>query len=117
MKVRGTKRVLFWTKRFNEPDWHVGIGNGVFRHCPISNCETTNDKSLLMESDAVMFHAMNFNWSSKFERTTIPDRRTSEQRWIFVTREPPFHTPSAVKKLNNVFNWTMTYRFNRFLYI
>ena len=104
------KRILLWTKRFHELDWHEGFGNKAFKRCQFQNCEITNDKSLLLQSDAVMFHAMNLNWSSEFELTSLPSRRTSEQRWVYMTREPPYHTPQVVDTMRNIFNWTMTHR-------
>jgi hypothetical protein len=42
----------------------------------------------------------------------MPPRRSVHQRWIFFLQESPLHTPNILYDLNNVFNWTMTFRFN-----
>lgn len=76
--------------------------------CQFSNCITTDDRQLLNISDAVLFHA------SDFDELDFPDLviRRSNQRYIFYNYE----TCVGEKDLpifvwtKEFFNWTMTYR-------
>ena len=121
--------ILFWTKYFGKSDF-FSDRTRVFRFSrnlsePFERCEEpeahrcviTNNRSLLGESDAVIFHIRDLNIDND-----MPFRRWPNQRWIFYLLESPPHTGKrnqrhkAKQQLMNLphsyrFNWTMTYRF------
>jgi Fucosyltransferase, N-terminal len=99
-----TKTILLWTTFFKSADFSTGYGNTVFKDCPYSNCETTSDRGLLPKSSAVVFHAYNIDVKD------LPESRTSDQRWVFFNKEPPYYLPKTLRNTSNLFNWTMTYR-------
>ena len=90
----------------------MGLGTYPFIGCPVSNCRTTSDRSLLDRSDAVIFHPINMDLNDM----PPPATRKADQRWIFYNLESPNFTPNIFKGLSNVFNWTMTYRMDSDVY-
>ena len=48
-KVEKQKKILFFTPYFSLLDWQFGFGNQPFIdfQCPVTNCFTTNNRSLL----------------------------------------------------------------------
>ena len=81
--------------------------------CKVTNCFATADRSLLNESDAIIFHAGQYNISD------LPAHRLHQQRYIFYlfetlpgSREEPFFS-----QVSNYFNWTMTHRRDSDVYI
>ncbi|CAL2042589.1 unnamed protein product [Caenorhabditis brenneri] len=84
------------------------IDNSVLQKCPEKiqrHCSITNNVSLLATSDAVFFH------SRDFSEETLPQYAINRQLhtpYVLMTQESPHH--SYLKKYNNYFNWTMTYR-------
>jgi Fucosyltransferase, N-terminal len=103
-ETRTTKRILFWTTFFGVVDFYVGLGRIGFKNCPVSDCETTNQRQLLSDSDAIIFHGRDLN------RLDLPNIRSADQRWIFLLYESPLNTPDFIAYFNDMFNWTMTYR-------
>lgn len=105
------KRILFWTSYFDWKDFKFGMGREPFVRagCRITNCVTTNDRNLLNESDAILFHPINYD-----PVNDAPRHRTSHQRYVFLFYEaetsgrlyPVFQPPTP----KGFFNWTMTYR-------
>ncbi|XP_046545592.1 LOW QUALITY PROTEIN: alpha-(1,3)-fucosyltransferase C-like [Haliotis rubra] len=65
-------------------------------------CHLTKDKTRLVGSQAVLFHAQDLG--------SLPRQRQSNQVWIFHTREPPPNAAFNFYRYANVFNWTSTYR-------
>lgn len=74
----------------------------VNKKCPVTNCELTNDKSKLNQSDYVVVHMRN-------NISPIPTTRPKNQRWIFMIYESPIHSPNY-SKYDGVFNLTSTYK-------
>jgi alpha-1,3-fucosyltransferase len=104
------KRILFWNKYFQSRYYEFGLGHEPFikAGCQYSNCMTTDNRKLINISDAVLFHAIDFN------EIDIPDIvfRRSNQRYIFYNYETCVgqgNMPVFVRT-NDFFNWTMTYR-------
>ena len=106
------KRILFWTTYFKREDFSFGIGHEPFvtAGCRVTNCIATSDRSFINESDAVMFHPINYDPSD------VPPHRLSHQRYVFLFYEaddeessyralPIFRHPPP-----GYFNWSMTYR-------
>lgn len=84
--------------------------------CIVKNCFVTEDVERVAESDAVLI-----NWFHQPRKVMreMRRRRKADQRWVFTTMEAPPHevlmvgygrTWTYFKKLNGIFNWTMTYR-------
>ncbi|PVD25306.1 hypothetical protein C0Q70_15806 [Pomacea canaliculata] len=68
----------------------------------------TNDRSLLLQSDVVLFHVgalVGF-----FHDVPLPDQRTPEQAWILYNLKPPTWAPLDMTRYNGLFNWTASYR-------
>nr|XP_050044858.2 4-galactosyl-N-acetylglucosaminide 3-alpha-L-fucosyltransferase 9-like [Dermacentor andersoni] len=96
-------------------------------------CAVTYDRRLLMESDAIVFHADRVNVSD------LPRERATDQLWVFWARTHPVMptfvrdvgllgaisrflrgklSPSALPiQLARVFNWTMSHREDSVVYI
>ncbi len=57
------KKILFWNSYFSSKDFELGLGRTAFKDagCRITNCLLTDDRRLLDASDAVIFHANDFN--------------------------------------------------------
>jgi alpha-1,3-fucosyltransferase len=77
--------------------------------CRVTNCMTTDVRSALNESDAILFHPINYDPINDTPRHRLP-----RQRYIFLFYEaessgrlyPVFQPPTP----KAFFNWTMTYR-------
>ncbi|KAK4010384.1 hypothetical protein OUZ56_019528 [Daphnia magna] len=104
------RRILFWTSFFNWKGFGVGMGREPFvlAKCRFTNCMTTDDRSLLNQSDALIFHPNDYNASD------LPSIRNPDQRYIFLYYEAltteRYRLPIFYDPLPNFFNWTMTYR-------
>jgi len=110
--------ILLWTKMFNmdyvvhdgsESFYFVnGYAEQLFEKCPLTQrCRVTNNKSLITQSEAVLFNARDLMDIS------YPVFRSPEQRWIFFNMESPHATETVVLQnlsTNFHFNWTFTYR-------
>ena len=85
--------------------------NAIFEMCPASanRCRLTNNRSLIEQSDAIIFHIRDLNVASD-----MPTFRSAQQRWVFYIVESPPHTfqEETLKYLpqHYWFNWTFTYR-------
>ena len=51
------KKILFFTQYFSTNDWEFGFGQQPFidYQCPVTNCYTTNNKSLLGKQMNILF--------------------------------------------------------------
>ena len=128
--------VLFWTSYYHSIDY-VGfeserywfskkapdnritdnVYDGPFHRCenPVARrCVLTNNRSLLQQSAAVIFHIRDLHLS-----IDMPWYRSPQQRWVFYLHESPIYTRQNFNQhLDNLpnlpdqlrFNWTMTYR-------
>ena len=106
------KRILFWTTYFDWKDFEFGMGQEPFVRagCRVTNCMTTNDRRFLNDSDALLFHPINYD-----PVNDVPPHRNPRQRYVFLFYEAetsgriyPVFQHSATHK--GFFNWTMTYR-------
>lgn len=104
--------VLFWTKYFESDSFVQGNTHGMFKYCtaPANRCRLTNNRSLIEQSAAVVYHIRDFSVDD------LPKFRSPKQRWVFFLMESPkyTHKDEMLKNLTekNYFNWTMTYRLN-----
>ena len=100
------KLILFWTKMFSTPvDTHY-LNNFLFQTsglCRTDRCKVSNNRQKLCESDAVIFHAR-----GGIKIHDMPKARSPHQRYVLLTKEPPYKTTAIVGHLNYFFNWTAT---------
>nr|CAB3247572.1 alpha-(1,3)-fucosyltransferase 7-like [Phallusia mammillata] len=102
------KLILIWTPYMEEPYTDPVI-------CP--GCVITYDRSAIDQADAVVFHFGKIRDSP----SGLPWKlRKTEQRWVWLSMEPPWHVRHLFQKtltpLNGVFNWTMSYRHDSDVY-
>lgn len=104
------KIILFWNSFFEQPDFGFGFGSKPFEKCSISNCRTTNDKTLLNDSTAVLIHMR----SPGHDIEALRRWRQLDQYLVFYLRESPKNSmcDKALAAYNGLFNLSMTYRPN-----
>ncbi|XP_077490700.1 alpha-(1,3)-fucosyltransferase C-like [Amblyomma americanum] len=96
--------VLLWTTWCGKQNYPYFKEDVVDAVCPYA-CLFTRQRSYLASSSAVLFHGKDIQLDD------MPSLRSGEQRWIFFSLEPPTATPVHVlRKLDGLFNLTMTYR-------
>lgn len=100
-------RILVWTKTWNR--WYPPLdklvkGEILYNECK-APCYITNDRNYLEKSDAVLFYSCDLQGSD------LPAYRTTAQKWIYWSWEPPpICGTSVLKQFGKIFNWSMTYR-------
>ena len=101
--------ILFWTKIYGAVRTPANLPFR-FDSCrpPGNRCRMTTDRSLVKESDVVLFYIWDINFND------MPTFRSLEQRWGFFNMESPQLT-SGEEHFRNLpphfrFNWTLTYR-------
>ena len=100
------KLILFWTKIFSHQINQHFVNNFLFTssgRCKTDRCKMTNNRQELCGSDAVIFHAR-----GGIKTYDMPEARLSHQRYVLLTKEPPYKTTAIVGHLNYFFNWTAT---------
>ena len=115
--------IVFWTKYFGTDKFITDYSKDftfneatnaeeMFNRCPqpANRCRLTTNRSLIQQSEAVIFHIRDL------EGISWPEFRSPEQRWIFWNLESPLHTrnPQLLKNLppHLHFNWTLSYRYS-----
>ena len=97
------KRILFWSRFWNMFGKNIGERLPFEqRNCPVTNCDLTDDRNKLNESDLVLVHMWN-------KVDDPPAFRPPNQRWVFMLYESPIRTNRNLGKWNNIFNMTSTY--------
>ena len=102
-KSQQRKTILMWTKFKGLPLVDLNFGKNVLNElkCPIDNCEITNDRNKLNQSDLVLFHLRN-------HIDYFPKRELKNQRWVHVIYESPINC-HLCDKHENTFNLSATY--------
>ena len=110
-----SKVLLIWTKLFGESIWDELL-EGMLPCAQYNinvSCRITYNKNEYEHSELVAFHGR----GNDFAVSNLPDlsKRSPHQRWVYCNRESPMNygllsIPSQGKRLNGLFNWTMTYR-------
>lgn len=96
--------VILWTTWCGKQDYPYFKEDVVDTACPYA-CLFSRQRRYLDSSSAVLFHGKDIQLDD------MPTRRSEDQRWIFFSLEPPTATPVHVlRKLDGLFNMTMTYR-------
>lgn len=101
--------LLLWTSAGVEPFNNFGEVQDTFfkNKCPFTNCFVTDDRGYfanIQEFDAILFNVLNLNTYD-----TLPNRRCSNQIYIFVSSKSAKDYPIP-RGYDGVFNWTWTYR-------
>lgn len=96
------KVILFYTKIFRVRPTSIWSETSL-QSCPVPWCIISDDKGLLRDSDAVIFHGRDMP-------SVLPTERSTNQRWVYFVQENPHYTSPEPSKYNGVFNWTMTYK-------
>lgn len=105
-EARGRRKIiLYWNDFYGYRDFNWGEGNRPFisANCSVSNCFATSNRNYLpiARFDAILFHYPNlFRW---------PTRRSFDQHYVFVSREPPLYLKNRHGNKVLFFNLTMTY--------
>jgi len=100
------KIILFWTKIFSQSINTHFINNFLFTpsgRCGTDQCRVTIHRQELCRSDAIIFHAR-----GGIKTFDMPEARLPHQRYVLLTKEPPYKTTAIVGHLNYFFNWTAT---------
>ena len=82
------KKILYWNtfpSLHNYEEYGMGIGRDGYRQagCPVWQCETSNNRTDLLNYDAILFHYRLWNDSD------VPQTRSPDQRYIFFMKESP----------------------------
>lgn len=99
------KTILLWNGFFERPSYGFDFGRvEPFKKnlCPVTNCELTNDRSRINQSDFVIVHMRN-------KIDPPPNYRPHFQRWVFALYESPVHSDNY-SIYNGVFNLTSSFR-------
>ena len=111
-RTRKSKNILIWNSPNRIETAAFGFGREPFvtNGCEIQDCIIYDNASYLPmeEYDAVIVHMHEF-WLTQLPNLTA---KPDHQRLIFLTQESPASMPLDVTKLNNTFNWIMSYRMN-----
>lgn len=111
---RPYKKILYWNSfrsLHDNQEFGMGVGRDGYRlaGCPVWQCETSQDRSDLLQYDAILFHSR--NWDG----TDLPRIRSPKQRYIFYAKEAPAWDRDSEEPYigtDHFFNWTMTYRWD-----
>ncbi|KAM8934336.1 alpha-(1,3)-fucosyltransferase 7 [Pelodytes ibericus] len=96
--------VLIWHWPFHRPmDLSGDVCADLYN---IQRCRLTDDRSKYSSADVVVFHHSELGKQG----CEIPNTsRPPGQKWVWATLESPSNI-HGVKKWNNIFNWTLSYR-------
>ncbi len=75
--------------------------------CPETRCIGTADRKFLPrveDFDAIMIHQRGIVWSD------MPATRSPRQYWIHWNMESASYRSVDIRRLNGLFNWTVTYK-------
>ncbi|XP_048749247.2 alpha-(1,3)-fucosyltransferase C-like [Ostrea edulis] len=92
-----TFRILY----YNPPSWFKTFN---FSNCEHSNCVISTDRTVLRDSDGVIFNHANL--------PSDPPNKNPKQKWIFSCSESPYYgmKTCTTPQWRNKFDWTMSYR-------
>lgn len=106
------KYILQWTRSSNSPFVYMGKGQKVFieNGCKYTNCFVTSDANYL--GDITKFDVVAFNGPDiRFmKRSTLPQKRSPQQKYVFGSIESSHYYPICDSIFNGYFNWTWTFK-------
>ncbi|KAI9559150.1 hypothetical protein GHT06_015939 [Daphnia sinensis] len=104
------KRIVFWNEAYGNKEYGVGFGRDALRKfgCPVWQCETTDNRTDIHTSDAIVFHLR--SWT----KSDLPERRSPHQRYVYFwsIESPAWREYAHADQAGGFFNWTMTYRWD-----
>ncbi|XP_023948544.2 alpha-(1,3)-fucosyltransferase C-like [Bicyclus anynana] len=111
-KESGMKYILQWTSPTTMPFAFMGKGQQAFieKNCTFKNCYVTNNRTLLgdyTKFDVIAFHGPEV---IRMAKSSLPDRRSLRQKYVFGSMESSDYYPVCSDKFNDYFNWTWTYK-------
>lgn len=114
-KMRLQKKILVNSQLFLERE-HTEYGTQFFskKNCPETNCIITTDKTKFGAEeafDAVLWHTLQWGFENNGLKETV--RKNPNQRYVFLMKETSVYDNvnyTTDPRVNNFFNWTMTYR-------
>ena len=96
--------ILFWSSVYSQKIKESGYHR--FRNCEYRNCYLTSNRSLLAESNAVVFHM----WNLARDRVKdLPTQRWPHQRWVLYGHESARNANFSLY-YDEEFNMTVTYK-------
>lgn len=103
----GNKYILYWNSMWHFQDFQLGFGSKIFENCPVNNCFTTKNRTLIpiTEFDALVFHGVEYRENDK----NNPPERHIDQVYIYFNLETTYNT-GDLNFSKGFFNWTMSYR-------
>ena len=107
-----TSTILIYTSFFGSFPWEGLETSQKFSQfkgesCTVRNCVVTYDRNQFTDSDVIIFHARDLPDHNAL--VDLHRKRPPGQAWVFYIIESPMHSPNTYS-LNELFNWTMTYR-------
>ena len=106
-------RIHPWNRRWNNhpyKHWYKeGLGPAVFQRCPEHRCTLEGN---VRKAQAVMIShkfLLPFTQWNHIRNFRLPGKYWHNQKWVFVSDEPPAYRPVA-EKYHHCFNITFTYR-------
>ncbi len=103
LKIEKPKTVLLWTFVW-APEFRLSPPNHKeLVQCEQHQCIFTNNRSVLMQTDAVVF------LHTYLKSDDVPPVKLPSQRWVIQTGETPKTNPPFPAFLDGLINWTMTY--------
>lgn len=82
--------------------------------CEVTNCRISYDTRDLDKSDAVLFHGFDMRFDISKLSKSVKNR--AKQRWVFFLHESQVNFKRLIvkdlRKLEDVFNWTMTFKYD-----
>ncbi len=105
------KTILMWNEAYGAKQMGFEHGREAFFKfkCPETRCVTTDDRSYLddvSKFDAIMIHQRSVNLQD------LPKKRSPHQRYVYWVMESAQYPFMDIRKLNGMFNWTMTFKRN-----
>ena len=120
-QVNIKKYILIYTiTSVYQRHFNISSINNIFSSCPVSNCLVTRNSQIprysQSEFDAIIFLGQDL---SKSKPSDMPDQelRRMTQRYIFYQTESPINWKFNYTKLDDLFNWTMSYKLDSDIHI
>ena len=105
------KTILMWNDAYGVREYDIGHGREPFYKykCPETRCFATANRSYfddIGKFDALLIHQRGIDWND------MPQKRDQHQRYIHWNMESAQYLYMDIHKLDDMFNWTMTYKRN-----
>lgn len=111
-KEHGIIYILIWTPMFREPFtfWKHKRKSFVAMNCKFQNCFIIENSDYF--DDVTNFDVILFNTIDMTELMDLPQARSDNQIYVFVSTESAQNYPQKAEIFNYFFNYTWTYKLN-----